>query len=83
MTRLILIALLLGGCASNPLPEAPDTVRITPPASHLGVDPEPAAPDPDTATQSAVADYLNDLSAWGKRGWARVLEIRTWAEGEN
>lgn len=81
MRRLLLVAVLLYGCASNPLPEAPATVRVTPPASHLGIDPEPAAPDPDAATQRDAADYLNDLHAWGKRGWARVLEIRTWAEG--
>lgn len=78
---MIAIAALLISCASNPLPEAPDTVRITPPASHLGLDLEPAAPDPDTSTQLDAADYLNDLHAWGKRGWARVLEIKTWTEG--
>lgn len=74
---LICGALLLG-CTTPPRQQAPEVVRVTPPAALLEIEAEPRVPG-NTATQRDVARYLNDVREWGARAWLRIKEINQWA----
>lgn len=77
----IALVLLLSACSNNPvvLPAPPpEIIRITPPETLLTQESQPLIPNPDTATQLDVGNYINDLHAWGQRGWVRINEIKNW-----
>ncbi|WP_157966874.1 hypothetical protein [Pseudomonas sichuanensis] len=80
MTRLLpLVLVLLAGCAHHPESRPAPTPVETPadcaaPAGLTGIDSSPTKPTGNYG-QSAVAEYLVELHAWGAAGWARVEQI--------
>lgn|SRR5690554_5998173 len=78
---LIVLAVLLAGCGSQPAipPPAPVVVVLCAVPGEMTLsEAEPVRPAGDY-TQRQVALYLGELHRWGSGGWERLEAVRAWS----
>lgn len=83
LITLMLVALVVAGCAGTPEPlprpePLPAPVLCDLPEAQTVQEPEPERPV-GNYSQRDVALYIERLHRWGSRGWTRLAAAREWS----